>query len=688
MGRNAHEVIIKRKHFIFSEYLQIFDMNILETSQKSKLKMFHHPKEGKMNPKQKPWYSQSFIWWIIIICVACLVYVTGIAHESIWFDETYSVMMASHSPGEILGLMAVDNHPPLYYLLLSAVMAIFGNSVWAVRMLSVLGAIGMVSLGAGPVRRIFGNRTALIYAGVVLFTPAVLIYAHEARMYSLATFCVTASALYGYLAVKINRRWDWFGFGLASLAAAYLHYYGLMAAFFMHLLILLWLLFKKRAYLKSALLTGSAVALGYLPWLVLFYRQVTNVNKGFWIGAVTWQGIRNAMIQPFAYKDSFPPFVPVMAAVLIYSAILIIAGLVLAKRKAGDEWALGLFVLLALLCSFISPILISLVSNPIFTARYITVLNGLFLLLVSLGISLLPRKWLQVAALGFFALANVPTLRDVYTQYFNPPMDRAAEYLKKEIQPGDAIVTSELLSMGPAFYYLPQAAHYNTKSIAGDALEQLLKEPFSPSLHRDQGVVNLLSTHQPFWYVTVNNGLQKSIAEILDGEQGWEVSGEPFTFAGPFSQTSVRVTKYVYSGRVAAPTSGTLNLHIIGLRPPGSLLIALFDNEASYPTQPSRVSFVGFDSTEMTYAVDGLDFGDYVIYIFHDENNSKSPDRDSETGLFSEGCAWVNMDKLDLRDAAAVREGSNWNNMRYTFGEDGKTVEIKLYYAPFPWQSK
>jgi uncharacterized membrane protein len=78
--------------------------------------MFHHPKEDKMNIKQNIWNSQSLIWWIIIIGVACLVYVTGVAHESIWFDESYSYIMASHSPGELLGLMTADNHPPLYYL--------------------------------------------------------------------------------------------------------------------------------------------------------------------------------------------------------------------------------------------------------------------------------------------------------------------------------------------------------------------------------------------------------------------------------------------------------------------------------------------------------------------------------------------------------------------------------------------
>jgi uncharacterized protein (DUF2141 family) len=632
-----------------------------------------------MDRENKPWYSRPRFWWPVIILLAGLVYFTGISHESIWFDEAFSYQVASHSPGGILGLMAADNHPPLYYLLLGAVMSILGNSVWALRLLSVLGAIGLVGLGAGPVRRLFGNRTAFIYAGVILFTPVVLIYAHEARMYSLATFCVTASVLYGYLAVRYNRRWDWFLFGLSSLAAAYLHYYGLMAAFFMYLLLLLWLLFRKREILKPYLVTGAVVAVGYLPWLVFFYRQVTMVNKGFWIPAVTWQGILNAMLQPFAYKDSSGPFTPVMTILLVSSAILVAVGLWSARRKAGDEWLFGGFALAVLLCSFLSPIFISLVSSPIFYARYITTLNGLFLLLLTLGISLLPRIWMQVAILGLFALANLSTMKNIYTQSFNPPMDRAAEYLRTQIQPGDPIVTSELLSMGPGVYYLPQAVHFNTKSIAGDLVEQQLKTPFAPGLSRDEDVDQLVSMHRPFWYVTCNNGLQKSIGMILHGEEGWEVSGEPITFAGPFTQDSVTVTKYVYSGHVAAPTFGTFNLHITGLRPPGNLLIALFNDPASYPVQPSSVAYTGFGDTETTYTFDGLSFGDYVIYVFHDENNNKAPDRDSETGLFSEGYGWANMDKVDLRDVEAVRAGTGFDNIKYTFDEDGQTVEIKIY---------
>ena len=70
-----------------------------------------------MKKKEHTW--NGLFWWSIIIIVACLAYAIGISHESIWYDEAYSSIMAGHPLGAIIYLTTYDNHPPLYYLLLS-----------------------------------------------------------------------------------------------------------------------------------------------------------------------------------------------------------------------------------------------------------------------------------------------------------------------------------------------------------------------------------------------------------------------------------------------------------------------------------------------------------------------------------------------------------------------------------------
>jgi 4-amino-4-deoxy-L-arabinose transferase-like glycosyltransferase len=140
-------------------------------------------REESMSLSTQPWSWQKAVVWLVVITIAAVVYFSGISHELIWYDESVAVAIANHGFADIFALLPAENHPPLYFLLLRAAIMIFGNSEWALRFISAAAAVGMVALGAGPVRRIFGDRTALLYAVVVLFTPIILIQAHEARMY-------------------------------------------------------------------------------------------------------------------------------------------------------------------------------------------------------------------------------------------------------------------------------------------------------------------------------------------------------------------------------------------------------------------------------------------------------------------------------------------------------------------------
>jgi hypothetical protein len=163
--------------------------------------------------------------------------------------------------------------------------------------------------------------------------------------------------------------------------------------------------------------------------------------------------------------------------------------------------------------------------------------------------------------------------------------------------------------------------------------------------------------------------------------------------SGSWGRIIIILAALFYFGNIAqrfyiryfTPHFRTLNLHITGLRPPGNLIINL---KADYTQNLSISIYMSFDSTEMTFPVDVSSYGDYVIQVIHDENNNNTADSDSETGLFKEGFGMANMDRLDLRNAAAVKKGNTFDNLKYAFNKDGETVEIKMYYAPFPWQTK
>jgi hypothetical protein len=503
--------------------------------------------------------KRSLAGWIVIIILTIVAYSVGITHESFWYDEAYSSVIASYLPWQIPAQVIVDNHPPLYYILLSLVRMVLGNSEWALRSLSVAGAVGLVALGAGPVRRIFGNRNAVLYALVVLFTPATLIYAHEARMYTLAICAVTAGALYGYLAVTEDRQRDWVLFGLATLAGAYLHYFGLIAGFFLHAFVFLWLYTKQRELLKTYFVVGAVTVVAYLPWLIVFIRQTMNAQKAFWLGPLSWEAVVVAFIQPFVYREQFPTrtFAQFLSDVSLsqylafaLAAILCVSGLIIARRKGAQrEIGFGRFALVVYLGVVVTTLLVSLFLFPLFFSRYLLVVSGLFLLLVSLGMEMLPGKFLPWIAVVLFAILNVFTIKGIYTQYFNHPMRQLVEKLDGAVQLNDLIITSDSYSLGPAFYYWPQAVHYHQnnqyESEWGDVLN-----PLAPPLHYEEDLPELLATHDAFWYITCNSGASLSIFEVLKDESGWaqwKPSGARVTVLEDYSPIMFMAQKYVLS---------------------------------------------------------------------------------------------------------------------------------------------
>src|SRR5690349_18002504 len=89
----------------------------------------------------------SWIAAAVILVVAAEARFLGLAIRSLWFDEAFSVDLATKPVWAVLrSLPYSDTHPPLYYVLLGGWIHIFGSSETAVRALSALIGFLMVPL--------------------------------------------------------------------------------------------------------------------------------------------------------------------------------------------------------------------------------------------------------------------------------------------------------------------------------------------------------------------------------------------------------------------------------------------------------------------------------------------------------------------------------------------------------------
>ncbi len=112
-----------------------------------------------------------------------------IGNKGLWLDKSFSIWLGSQSVADMLQwIVKIDQHPPLYYLLLHYWIALRGDAPGSVRLLSAL--FGTATI---PVIYLIGKRLSGIVMGLV---AAVLLalslfniyFGQETRMYTLLTF--------------------------------------------------------------------------------------------------------------------------------------------------------------------------------------------------------------------------------------------------------------------------------------------------------------------------------------------------------------------------------------------------------------------------------------------------------------------------------------------------------------------
>lgn len=399
--------------------------------------------------------------WAALFVAGLALLLIGITHEGLWLDEAYSAAMASHPFAEIWRLAGQsDNHPPLYYFLLRIFVLAWGDSVFVLRLPSVVGALALAALGAGPIRRACGPRTGIIFSFMALITPVVSHMAQEARMYMWAAFFVTGCASYGHLAATGDKKGDWIGFCAFAVAAAYTHHYALLAVALIYAMLFVRFLFDRKMKLKSYSLTAAVVVVCYLPWGYNLLRRAVAVTRGFWIPELTWGAMKHILMYPFDYRFGRPE-IPLTSRLALYLMVsLIIFGLVMAilKQPAGSR--LVLLAACVFTLTLLTGIVASYVIRPVLIPRYMYVVLGLFLLPAAYGLSLLGSRWVILATCVLLFALSFPQIVHIHQKEYNGPMPEVLAYLKGNANSDDVFLHVNMHSLGPLSYHLRSHLHF------------------------------------------------------------------------------------------------------------------------------------------------------------------------------------------------------------------------------------
>jgi hypothetical protein len=231
--------------------------------------------------------------------------------NSLFGDElsTYFIV-TRHGPAGIVRLLdghSVDLTPPLYFLL-TWLGERLGDSVLALRAVSLMAGLAMIVLTHRIGVRTVGRRGALLAAALVALSPFLIFYTTEARAYALVTALVAGSTLCLLRALEGDRR-SWVAFAVLCCAAMYTHY----TAAFVLVAQFAWAFIVRPDARRPLCLAGLAAAAGFLPWVPVlvtnshsFGTRVFAVLEPFGAGAVAHDLLRWAVGHPYLRPLAVP----------------------------------------------------------------------------------------------------------------------------------------------------------------------------------------------------------------------------------------------------------------------------------------------------------------------------------------------------------------------------------------------
>jgi len=420
-----------------------------------------------MNTRIKDFFSKYT--WLVPVLVGFGLRLLDMTRSSIWHDEGYTMWLLRYNIPGIIARTARDVHPPGYYLIAKPWVSIFGTSVFSIRFLSLIFSVGIIYLAYRIIAMLWDKKSAYWTAMFIAFSPFLVRFGQEARMYGVVAFFTTLATYYFVRYVKEKRPVFLIGYTLAMIVAMYTQYY----SFFV--IISIWIIyaiyttdfwkFHWFRAIKSATgvfdwkwwLANIALLALYLPWFPVAYKQVTRVGGSYWIKPewITARTIPANVAQFISYThlDLLYNWGGVAGNALYWLFILILVGvggfLFMDKKKRFLAAALYIFGYLPMILVFT----LSKLRTPIYQDRYFPFSAIAIFAIWGCVVALVKNKAARVS-LGFAFIGVMIFGLFVVQVEVNHQMRQVASEILSERQSGDQLVSGSLYTFLDGSYYL------------------------------------------------------------------------------------------------------------------------------------------------------------------------------------------------------------------------------------------
>ena len=390
---------------------------------------------------RSPNLSRGLLFGILALAIVLRLY--DATRVPLWFDETYTLLIARLGLPGMLPALAADIHPPLHFVLVWLWRGLGGErEVW-LRTLSVLFGVATVAVTWSLTRDTFGRSAALLAALLLALHRTHIHMSQEVRMYALLWLLYSIALWAALRWIERGRTRDAVLYVLAGVAAFYTHYQSILVLG----TIGAWgvvALARQPARLLRWVGLNAAILVLFAPMLPTFVHQLARNRDAHWIKPPHPSDL-NSLLRGMSFGA---PYVIVPMIVL---AVLPLFG---ARRRAAS--LLWTFIAVPVLVSYA----VTMRGGHLFTVRYMFYTLPAWCALVATGVMGLPWKWARaVLAVGIIAIGvRSFAITDAYEE--PRELKRAEAILRPSVAPGDYIFYADAHSLLYFVQYMPDLGRH------------------------------------------------------------------------------------------------------------------------------------------------------------------------------------------------------------------------------------
>jgi 4-amino-4-deoxy-L-arabinose transferase-like glycosyltransferase len=390
-------------------------------------------------------------WLITITLVGAALRLFRLGAQSLWLDESLSLVFASVSLKDSIEAILADGvHPPLYYLVLRLFLYM-GQSEEIARLPSAIFGILTIPPVYEIGRLCFDQKVGLVSALLLSLSPFHVWFSQDARMYAMAAF-LTLASVYFFLRLLQGSNWRWWiGFVICTALGYYTHYF----TFFIALGEFTYLLITFRTHYKLFRKWTLAQAVAFLPlipWLVaIFTREMSSFGIG-WVPRPEWLDLLKTLWNlSLGYTGAFTPSIILS---LLPFLLALLCGI-----WVGDSGSKvlhpRLFLHLWFWLPMIATFLLSL-RRPIYIDRLFIMILPAYITLLAWGTMGLKAPWARWTLGAGLVIAMTVGLSRIYFDariYTKEDWRSAGRHVQSHSQPCDIIVLRNFQDLIPFNYY-------------------------------------------------------------------------------------------------------------------------------------------------------------------------------------------------------------------------------------------